>query len=108
MKKYLFIQSQDPFASADLREDAALAAQLKRNGHEAAFYLAQNAVLATRSAAQCPGLRDAINTKVEVLADDFALRERGIDAAEMVDGVSAAPISLVVERLVQGWTTVWR
>lgn len=107
MSRYLLIESRDPWSSTDLRGYTALAAQLRRAGHEVALFLVQNGVLAARAEARSPELRDAIGLQIDVLADDFSLRERGIDAAQMVSGVRSAPISLVVERLALGWKTIW-
>jgi hypothetical protein len=42
-----------------------------------------------------------------VLADDFALRERGIPAASLLGGVQAAPIDSIVERMASGWNALW-
>lgn len=107
MNKYLLIHSRDPFTATDMRNDVALAGRLKKGGHQVALFLTQNAVLPVRSGARRPELHDAIGLDVEVLADDFSLRERGIGGAEMAMGVRPAPISLVVDRLATGWITIW-
>jgi hypothetical protein len=44
---------------------------------------------------------------VEVLADAFALRERGIAADRLTTGVAAAPLDVVAERLATGWRAQW-
>ena len=43
----------------------------------------------------------------EVLADDFSLRERGIAATALVNGIRPASIDFVVERMAAGWKTIW-
>jgi hypothetical protein len=48
-----------------------------------------------------------LGTKIEVLADDFSLRERGIAPASLSGGVKAAPIDSVVERMAAGWNAIW-
>ena len=48
-----------------------------------------------------------IGTQIEVLADDFSLRERGISSAGLIGGVRAAPIDSVVERMAAGWNALW-
>ena len=45
--------------------------------------------------------------EVEVLADDFSLRERGIGEGELADGVSRASLEVVVDRLAAGTRTIW-
>jgi len=45
---------------------------------------------------------------VTVLADDFSLRERGIDAGEMTGGVREASIETLVDLMMQpGAKTIW-
>ena len=44
---------------------------------------------------------------VEILADDFSLRERGIAADALVDGVLAAPLEVVVDQLAEGRKALW-
>jgi hypothetical protein len=48
-----------------------------------------------------------LGTKIEVLADDFSLRERGIAPDSLIGGVKAAPIDAVVERMAAGWNALW-
>jgi len=107
MSSYLLIESRDPYTSGDPRGYAALASQLKLAGHEVALFLIQNGVLPARDSARNSELREAIGARVEVLADEFSLRERGIDAMRLITGVRAAPIALVIERLASGWKTLW-
>jgi len=107
MSRYLLIESRDPYAGNETSGYAALAAQLKSAGHEVALFLVQNGVLPVRAEARCAELREAIGARVEVLADEFSLRERGIDAAGVLTGVRVAPIALVIERLAAGWKTLW-
>lgn len=106
MSRYLLIESRDPYTFTDVR-GYALASQLKRAGHEVTLFLVQNGVLPVRDEARCPELRDAVGAHVEVLADEFSLRERGVEDSRLVAGVRSAPIGLVVERLAAGWTTIW-
>jgi hypothetical protein len=42
---------------------------------------------------------------VTVLADDFSLQERGI--AKLAEGVTAAPIDVVVDHLAAGHKAIW-
>ena len=67
--------------------------------------LIQNAVLAARPAAQTPQLKALVGSGVKVLADDFALKERGI--TKLLDGIETAPIEVVVDHLEAGHKTLW-
>jgi intracellular sulfur oxidation DsrE/DsrF family protein len=106
--QYVFIESRDPFDSADTGFVADTAAALRRRGRPVTVFLVQNAVLATRHDArgsQVPRLTEA---GVTVLADDFSLRERGIESTELGAGVHPTTIDTLVDRLVQpGTKAVW-
>ncbi len=107
MPGYLLIESRDPFESAGAARTYELAIQLRAAGHDVALFLVQNGVLAVRSGARRAELDKVIRTQIEVLADDFSLRERGISSAGMIGGVRAAPIDSIVERMTSGWNALW-
>ena len=107
MPGYLLIESRDPFESTGAARTCELAIQLRAAGHEVALFLVQNGVLAARSGARRAELDKVIGTKIEVLADDFSLRERGIAAGGLIGGVRAAPIDSIVERMAAGWNALW-
>jgi hypothetical protein len=107
MAGYLLIESRDPFESSDVARTYELATQLRAAGHEVALFLVQNGVLPVRAGCSRTGLEHVIGTRVEVLADDFSLRERGITATALISGVRSAPIDAVVERMVAGWNAIW-
>lgn len=107
MTEYLLIESRGPFESNDLERYCGLAVDLRRAGHDVALFLVQNAVMAVRSGARTSGLDQAIKADVNVLADDFSLRERGIPLASVTPGVKPAPIDVVVERLAAGCKAIW-
>jgi sulfur relay (sulfurtransferase) complex TusBCD TusD component (DsrE family) len=107
MTSYLLIETRDPFDACDTRHSFDLARQLSDHGPVTVF-LAQNAVLPTRRASAAAGLLRALAGHATVLADEFSLRERGITDAELVDGVTPAPIDRMVELLTEdGRTAVW-
>jgi intracellular sulfur oxidation DsrE/DsrF family protein len=82
-----------------VQEHVELAVSLRRSGSEVAIYLVQNGVLPCRSGADGESLHEALTAGVEVLADDFSLRERGIDDADVARGVRVSSIDFVIERL---------
>lgn len=99
MSKYLLIESRDPFSSNAVEQHIELAAALRRDGHAVALFLVQDGVLPCRSGADGEMLHEALAAGVEILADDFSLRERGIDSANVARGVTPARIDTVIERL---------
>lgn len=107
MSRYLLIASEDPTGRGDADRVYELAAQLRRPGNAVTLFLVQNAVLPVR--ASCPGspLPALIEAEVEVLADEFSLRERGIGATELLAGVRAVPLDVVIDRLASGSKTLW-
>jgi intracellular sulfur oxidation DsrE/DsrF family protein len=107
LNQYLFIQSRDSFAHASVAEHAELAIGLKKAGHAVTVFLVQNAVLPARADARHAELARLQDARVTVLADDFSLRERGIDTPALMPGVEPAPIDFVVDRMLSGWTVIW-
>jgi sulfur relay (sulfurtransferase) complex TusBCD TusD component (DsrE family) len=107
MPGYLLIESCDPYESMGAARTYELAIQLRAAGHDVALFLVQNGVLAVRSGARRAELDKAIRTQIEVLADEFSLRERGISSDGLIGGVQAAPIDAVVERMAAGWNALW-
>ncbi len=108
MSNYVFIESRDPFESRDTQFVVETAAALKRRGHNVTIFLAQNGVLAARKKARGSRLTELAKTGVRLLADDFSLRERGIGAAELSDGIQEASIDGLVDLIAQENTkAIW-
>lgn len=105
MTEYLLIESRDPFESNDVGYYYELAKGLQESGNQVTLLLVQNGVLAARPSAQAPGLVALVSAGMKILADDFALKERGI--TKLRDGVHAAPIDVVVDHLEAGHKTLW-
>jgi predicted peroxiredoxin len=105
MTEYLLIESRDPFESNDVGYYYDLAQGLVEAGNQVTLFLVQNAVLAVRPSAETPKLRALVGSGVKILADDFALKERGI--TRLLDGVQIAPIEIVVDHLEAGHKTLW-
>jgi sulfur transfer complex TusBCD TusB component (DsrH family) len=71
-------------------------------------FLVQNGVLATRAGARGAHRPPLAESGVCVLADDFSLRERGIEAGELSPGVRPASIETLVDLVVRPDTkTLW-
>lgn len=107
MAKYLLIESRDPFEAAGAHDSIDLAVDLVRAGHTVTLFLVQNGVLPARPCRFSAALSTAVDAGVEVLADDFSLRERGIAARKLADGIQAAPLSVVIDQMVDGRRTIW-
>ena len=108
MSNYVFIESRDPFDSPDTSFLADTAASLKKRGNNVTVFLIQNGVLAARKQARKSHLPQLLESGVIVLADDFSLRERGIQSDECQTSVKAASIDQLVDLIVQENTkAVW-
>lgn len=107
MGKYLLIESRDPWDSDDVGNWQDLARNLAAEGNTVTFFLVQNGVLPARRSARSGGLAVLVVAGVEVLADDFSLRERGIAADRLVDGVKAAPLDVVLDQMIDGRKVMW-
>ncbi|MEW5851536.1 MAG: DsrE family protein [Myxococcota bacterium] len=107
MAKYLVIESRDPLESKDTVWSYELVRGLKAEGHEVTLFLVQNGVFPARRSAASAGLEALAKAGVEVLADDFSLRERGIGAGRLAAGVRSAPLEVVVDQLAEGRKAIW-
>lgn len=107
MANYLLIESRDPFDSNDVSNYYQLARDLAREGNRVTLFLVQNGVLPARRGARYPDLDETARAGVKVLADEFSLRERGIPADRLVEGVAAADLEVVVDQLAAGTKTLW-
>ena len=107
MADYLLIGSRDPFESNDVTRLYALAENLAKNGSKVTLFLVQNGVMSARESTQSAALSAVAETGVEVLADDFSLRERGISPEGLVAGVSPAHLDVVIDQLAGGRKAIW-
>ena len=102
MDKYLLIESRDPFETRDVAYYYDLASNLAKEGNTVTVFLVQNGVLPARKGARSDLLDALTAAGVEVLVDEFSLRERGIAPDRLVAGVKVAPLDVVVDQLAEG------
>ena len=98
----MLIESRDPFESGDTEYMYQMAADLSDSGNVVTLFLIQNGVLcARRNVKNNPvaGLRQT-SPSVRIEADDFSLRERGINAAGLADGITVSNVDNLVDQLV--------
>ena len=108
MSNYVLIESRDPFESRDTSFLADTAASLKKRGNNVTVFLVQNGVLAARKQARKSNLPQLLESDVTVLADDFSMKERGIQSEECQTAVKTSSIDQLVDLLVQQNTkAVW-
>jgi len=103
----LLIDSRDPFASADGGFARELALALARADVPVTLFYVHNAVLGTRRGAKVKPHAELAGSGVTLLADAFSLAERGIDAQQLAAGVAAAPLDVVIDKLLAGWHVIW-
>jgi predicted peroxiredoxin len=105
---YVLIESRDPFESGDSGFVPETASALRARGHAVTVFLVQNGVFGSREAARGSALPRLARAGVSVLADDFSLRERGIEPDEMAFGVREASIDTLVDLVMRPATkTLW-
>lgn len=106
---YLVIESQDPFESRDVEDSYRLVAELAAKGTPVTLFLVQNGVLAARQGARAGQFADLATTRgVTVLADTFALQERGMPPTTLVSGVRPADMETLVTLLMtDGQKAIW-
>jgi len=106
MARYLIIESRCSFAvdQADFCRD--LARRLAAD-NRVTLFLVQNGVMPARAGAHGPGFADLARIGVEILADDFSLRERGISSDRLQPGVTPSTLEFVIDRLADGAKAFW-
>ena len=107
MDSYLLFESQGPFESAQVPLHYQLAAGLKKQGNQVTLFLVQNGVTAARRSLRSEGLARLIEAGVEVLADDFSLREIGIPSSRLAAGVKVANLDVAMDQLAEGRKALW-
>ena len=106
MTAYVLIESRDPFESRDTEFFEQTAIAIHERGHSVTVFLIQNGVLAARKDAG--RLRRLTEAGLTLLADDLSLRERGIKAEELVQGIEESGIDRLVEAIAQENTkAIW-
>ena len=108
MKDMLIVETRDPIECRDVEWSASVLAGLSEAGVSCTLMLAENGVLAARGSAHTSLLSALIDAGVEILADDFALVERGIAEADLRAGVARAELGVVIDRLAAGTAVIWR
>ncbi len=107
MDKYLVIESRDPFDCNDVAQCCELVSGLVKEGKQVILFLVQNGVLAARRSDKSEALHQVALAGVQVLADDFSLRERGIKSTSLPAGVKAASLEVVLDQLAEGRKAIW-
>ena len=107
MTSYLLIESRDPFESRGFGQRCDLAATMVAGGAAVTLFLVENGVLAARASARAQEIEKLSRSGVSVLADEFALRERGIAAAELAPSVKSTGLDELVKRLAAGAKSIW-
>ena len=108
MKAMVIVETRDPIAVGDVEWSADLLARTRQAGRASTLMLAENGVLGARASAPAPILRQLIGQGVDVLADRFALAERGIAEADLAPGITSADLGVVVDWLAAGDHVLWR
>jgi hypothetical protein len=108
MKRFILIDSRDPFEESDGEWLRTLAVDLKAASHSASVFLVESAVFAARKHAQGGALDALKRAGVEIRADEFALRERGVRDADTAPEVTPSPIDYIVTEMIRGASVIWR
>lgn len=106
MAKYLLIESRDCFESSD-QSYWQMATDLQKAGNDVTLFLVQNGVLPARRGPRSAELAALNEAGVTIMADEFSLRERGIDSSRLSEVVQASPLDLVIDQMAEGTKTIW-
>src|SRR5262245_13652502 len=107
MPGYLLIQSRDPFEGGSESFDELARSLAAAKGGPVTVFLVENGVLPARKSAASARLAELAKSGVEILVDEFALRERGISRDKLIPEVKPAAIDAAVDRMIEGRKTLW-
>lgn len=107
MTHYVILESRDPYDSADWQKMQDILVELKKNGNDVTLFLLQNGVLPIRQGTAFEShFNDLKSLGINILADLFALQERGINST--VSSVEKSSIDRLVElSLIPNTKTIW-
>ena len=107
MANYLLIESRDPFESKGFAQRSELASLFVADGSGVTIFLVENGVLAARASAKLRELDKLAKCGVEILADEFALKERGIAVGDIASAVKPSKVDALIARLGAGTKAIW-
>ena len=108
MGSYVLVETRDPFDSSDVGDLYDLAESLADEANDVTVFLVQNGVLPVRRESTAGKRIAGLASKTTVLADEFSLRERGIRADEVTQGVHTSTIDRLVDLVVEdGRKVIW-
>lgn len=107
MRNYMLIESLGEHEARTVSDFFAMATSLRLRGAGVEIMLVQNGVMPARAGARSEALAGVVRAGIAVWADEFSLRERALPAASLADGVTAAPLARVIERMSAGWIVIW-
>jgi len=107
MRELLIVETRDAADHKDPERMADLAIGTSKAGIPTTIFLAENGAFNARANGESR-LGAAVSKGVRVAVDRFALTERAIDEAALMDGISVGDIDLVVDRLADGACVMWR
>ena len=105
MAEFTFLSSRDPVDGDRMAHQ--LAHQLALENHTVTLFLVENGALLARSGVLDDLRRQLVEAGVEILADSFALAERGITSERLAEGVSEAGLDVVIDHLAAGRKVTW-
>lgn len=108
MKDMMVIETRDPIDVRDAEWSADLLVRMRQAGARCTMMLTENGVLGARASAPADFLARLVAGGTAVLADRFALAERGVEESDLAPGVVGADLDAVVDGLEAGATMIWR
>ena len=108
MKGMMIVETRDPVSIRDVEWGATLLVGMAQAGMPATLMLTENGVLGARHGANAQRVHQLKNQGVEIVADRFALTERGIGEPDLAPGIACADLAAVVDRLAAGDSVIWR
>ncbi|MCI0416659.1 DsrE family protein [bacterium] len=107
MGKYLFVETRDPFENRDCDSFYELVQGIAADGNQTQLFLIQNGVMPARKGSRFEEVIDKLNkSQVQIHADGFSLRERGIRGANLLKPVKVSGMEELVQWILEPDTKI--
>jgi len=107
MRGYLLIESRDSFEGTSHFFDLARSLAHEAKEGPVTLFLVENGVLPARRCYASEQLAALAKDGVEILADEFSLRERAIGRERLIPEVKAVALDAALDLLVEGRKALW-
>jgi len=107
MSDFFIIQSREPFTDNRTKSDYELVHHLVAAGNNVTMMLVQNGVLPVRRGSITKEFDALCYQHINILVDQFSLRQREIEVSELKAGILVSDIDAAIKAMIAGHKVIW-